>query len=82
MAPKQYKTPPQLPPKFTATKESLIEDTKRLIERSRSVQDGVVKGVERGEARFGNVVLPIALDDNSMAIESSGSSTNRMRGID
>lgn len=39
MAPAQYKKPPQLPPKFTATKESLLADTKRLIERSRGVQD-------------------------------------------
>ena len=31
MAPAQYRTPPQLPPKFTATKESLISDTKRLV---------------------------------------------------
>jgi metallopeptidase MepB len=31
MAPKQYKTPPQLPPKFTATKQSLIVDTKKLV---------------------------------------------------
>jgi metallopeptidase MepB len=34
MAPTQYKTPPQLPPKFTATKQSLIEDTKKLVRRS------------------------------------------------
>lgn len=66
MAPSQYKTPPQLPPKFTATKESLIADTKRLIERSRGVQDGVVRDVKSGEARFANVVLPIARDDNQM----------------
>jgi metallopeptidase MepB len=31
MAPAQYKTPPQLPPKFTATKQSLIDDAKRLV---------------------------------------------------
>jgi metallopeptidase MepB len=31
MAPKQYKTPPQLPPKFTATTQSLIDDTKKLV---------------------------------------------------
>lgn len=31
MAPSQYKTPPQLPPKFTATKESLVNDAKRLV---------------------------------------------------
>ena len=49
MAPAQYQRPPQLPPKFTATKESLLADTKRLIERSRGVQDAVVKA---GEATF------------------------------
>lgn len=31
MAPKQYQTPPQLPPKFTATKQSLLDDTKKLV---------------------------------------------------
>lgn len=31
MAPKQYRTPPQLPPRFTATKQSLIDDTKKLV---------------------------------------------------
>jgi metallopeptidase MepB len=67
MAPSQYKKPPQLPPKFTATKQSLLDDTKRLIERSRSVQDAVVKD---GTATFAKAILPIAYDDNKMAIES------------
>jgi hypothetical protein len=31
MAPSQYKTPPQLPPRFTATKQSLVNDAKRLV---------------------------------------------------
>lgn len=31
MAPPQYQTPPQLPPKFTATKQSLVDDAKRLV---------------------------------------------------
>lgn len=31
MAPAQYKKPPQLPPKFTATKQSLVDDAKRLV---------------------------------------------------
>ncbi|KAF1843575.1 thimet oligopeptidase [Cucurbitaria berberidis CBS 394.84] len=70
MAPKQYKTPPQLPPRFTATKQSLIEDTKRLIDRSRSVQDAVARDVQLDSATFANAVLPIARDDNKMAIES------------
>lgn len=31
MAPSHYKKPPQLPPKFTATPSSLVEDTKKLV---------------------------------------------------
>jgi hypothetical protein len=31
MAPEQYRSPPQLPPKFTATKDSLIKDTQKLV---------------------------------------------------
>ena len=31
MAPSQYKKPPQVPPVFTATPQSLIDDTRRLV---------------------------------------------------
>lgn len=70
MAPKQYQKPPQLPPKFTATPESLIEGTKKLIDRSRNVQDAIVKDITRNTANFKNTLLPIAQDDNLMAIEA------------
>jgi metallopeptidase MepB len=40
MAPKQYKVPPQLPPKFTATKQSLIEETKKLVRSHGEVDAG------------------------------------------
>jgi metallopeptidase MepB len=70
MAPSQYKTPPQLPPKFTATKRSLVDDAKRLIDRSRSVQDAIVRDVKPENANFQNTLLQIARDDNKMAIES------------
>ncbi|KAF2180573.1 metallopeptidase MepB [Zopfia rhizophila CBS 207.26] len=70
MAPEKYRKPQQAPPKFTATPSSLIEDTKRLIDRSRSVQDGIVKDIAPEKASFENVLLPIARDDNKMAIES------------
>lgn len=59
-----------MPPRFTATKESLVEETKKLIERSRSIQDGIVKELTRESATFKNTLLPVALDDNKMAIES------------
>ncbi|KAF2805631.1 zincin [Mytilinidion resinicola] len=70
MAPAKYQKPPQAPPKFTATESSLIEDTKRLIARSRGVQDAIVRDVTPETATFAKVTLPMARDDNKMAIES------------
>jgi metallopeptidase MepB len=40
------------------------------IDRSRAIQDGLVKDVTIDRAVFKNVLLPVALDDNKMAIES------------
>ncbi|OCL03820.1 hypothetical protein AOQ84DRAFT_391973 [Glonium stellatum] len=70
MAPQQYRKPPQAPPKFTATPSSLIEDTHKLIDRSRGVQDTIVRDITSESASFANVILPMARDDNKMAIES------------
>ncbi|KAF2731687.1 zincin [Polyplosphaeria fusca] len=70
MAPLQYQKPPQLPPTFTATPQSLLDDTKRLIDRSRGVQDSIVKDVTAEKATFENAILPVAYDDNKMAIEA------------
>jgi metallopeptidase MepB len=70
MAPAQYRKPPQLPPKFAATTSSLIEDTKRLIDQSRSIQDRIVKELTPETANFKNTLLPVAHDDNKMALET------------
>lgn len=70
MAAPRYRNPPQFPPKFTHTPESLAADTKRLIEQSRSVQDAIVKNVSPEDASFSKVLLPIARDDNKMSLES------------
>ncbi|KAH0537202.1 hypothetical protein FGG08_005980 [Glutinoglossum americanum] len=67
MASKPYRKPPQAPPTFTATPESLLEDSKKLIERSRSVLDNIVKDIKPDVASFGNVLLPMAYDENIMA---------------
>lgn len=40
------------------------------IDRSRDVQDSIVKEFTRDTANFKNTLLPVALDDNKMAIES------------
>jgi metallopeptidase MepB len=69
MALEKLNTPPQAPPMFTATPRSIIDDTKRLIEQSRKVQDQVVFGVQPEEASFANVLLPLAHDNNAMSLE-------------
>ncbi|KAI9765791.1 MAG: hypothetical protein M1835_007318 [Candelina submexicana] len=70
MAPEALRKPPQAPPIFTATPSSLIQDTNRLIAKSRKVQDAVANGIKPEKASFNDVLLPIAYDENSMAIES------------
>ncbi|KAG9899436.1 hypothetical protein KCU94_g9069, partial [Aureobasidium melanogenum] len=70
MASAKYQKPPQAPPLFTATIGSLAKDTKRLLDQSRRIQDQIVNDITPESANFHNVVLPMALDDNKMAIES------------
>jgi metallopeptidase MepB len=41
MAPKQYRTPPQAPPLFTATKDSLLDDAKKICQGTRGLLDKV-----------------------------------------
>lgn len=70
MAPQAFKKPPQAPPVFTGTAKSIVEDTKRLIERSRKVQDTIVADVKLVDASFKNVLSPMAVDENTLALQS------------
>lgn len=70
MAPQAFKKPPQAPPLFNGTVSSIIEDTKRLIELSRGVQDKIVASVKPDDASFDNVMRPIAVDENTVALQS------------
>ena len=70
MAPQAFKKPPQAPPLFTATPPSLIEDTKRIIDKYRGVQDKIVAGIKPSDATFQSVVLPMAVDENEFGLES------------
>jgi metallopeptidase MepB len=70
MASTTFRKPPQAPPLFTGTSKSIIDDTKRLIETSRSLQDKVVANVKPEDATFKNVVLPMAQEANRMNSES------------
>ena len=70
MAPEHLRKPPQAPPLFTATAQSIVDDAKRLIADSRKVQDDVVAGVKPESATFASVLKPLAQDENVMALEA------------
>ena len=60
--------PPQAPPSFTTTLESLIANALSLINKTRRIIDKIVKEVMLENATFKNVVLPIALDKNDSSL--------------
>ena len=70
MAPQAFKNPPQAPPLFTGTPESVIADTRRIIEKSRGVEDRIVAEVKPEDASFENTMLPLAADENQEALEN------------
>ena len=70
MASQAFRTPPQAPPVFTGTPSSIIEDTKRLIDKSRGLQDKIVAEIQPDDATFEDVLLPMAQDENQMALEA------------
>ena len=54
----------------TPSTTSIVKDTKRLIEFSRKVQDTIVAGVKPDDASFKKVLSPMAVDENTMSLES------------
>lgn len=70
MAPHKFKKPPQPPPLFTGTPKSVTEDTKRIIERSRSLENKLVAEVKPQDATFEKVLLPMAYDENEGGLET------------
>ena len=70
MAPQAYKKPPQAPPLFTGTPKSVIEDTQRIIDQSRSTEDKIVANVKPQDATFEKVMLPMAYDENDGGLET------------
>lgn len=70
--PPGFRTPPQAAPSFKGTPQSIIEDTKRIIEQSRSVYDGIVSAVDptkEGAATFGSVLKPQIDHENEAGLQ-------------
>ncbi|KAI1760062.1 Metalloprotease [Hypoxylon sp. FL1150] len=70
MAPDKYKNPPQAPPTFTGTKESIISDAKAACEASRSLLDKLVAEVPTDKATFASVLAPMAVDENESQLST------------
>lgn len=70
MTPDRYQKPPQAPPSFNATPESLIADAKKLNDICRNMMNKMVEDVKPETATFGNTVLLIALDENESSLSS------------
>ncbi|KAJ6096903.1 hypothetical protein N7486_007649 [Penicillium sp. IBT 16267x] len=70
MAPAHLRRPPQAPPTFTATPQSVVADAERLLNTSRTIQDKLVADIKPDDATFANVLRPLAQDENVMALES------------
>lgn len=56
--------PPQSPPVFDATPESIRNDAQSLVERTQKVWQDIVKTVKLEYAIFDNVIQPIIQDEN------------------
>ncbi|KIW21881.1 uncharacterized protein PV07_12705 [Cladophialophora immunda] len=69
MASAQFRKPPQAPPSFTATPESLVKDTEDMLARSKKIADDIVAQVAPEDATFQNVLLPMAHDENQQALK-------------
>ncbi|KAK8105518.1 peptidase family M3 [Apiospora kogelbergensis] len=68
MAPDKYKNPPQPPPTFTGTKDSIASSAKTLCDTTRSVLDKVVAQVPVEKATFASVLKPMAEDEDQSAL--------------
>ncbi|KAJ5628756.1 metallopeptidase MepB [Penicillium lividum] len=69
MSSNKLQEPPQAPPRFSDTPSTVLSKARDLIERSRKAKDVLVANVPLEGATFANVLLPLANDENSLAVE-------------
>jgi metallopeptidase MepB len=60
MIPEKYSNPPQAPPLFTGTKESILQNNEKKIDSARAFLDKLVADVTVEDASFESVVLAMA----------------------
>ncbi|KAI0161064.1 Metalloprotease [Hypoxylon sp. FL1284] len=70
MAPEKYKNPPQAPPTFIGTKESIVSDAKAVCDNTRSLLDKIVAEVSADKATFASTLAPLAEDENQSQLST------------
>jgi metallopeptidase MepB len=70
MAGSKFKKPPQAPPSFTATPDSIIKDTKDMLAESKKITDDIVASISQKDANFKNILLPMAHDENKQTLKA------------
>ncbi|KAL2164928.1 hypothetical protein VTH06DRAFT_224 [Thermothelomyces fergusii] len=70
----KYANPPQPPPLFTGTKDSIVADAKGLCDRTRSLLDSLVANIKPAEnpaaATFDSVIRPQLDDENESSLSA------------
>lgn len=70
----KYANPPQPPPLFTGTKDSIVADSKGLCDHTRSLLDSLVANIKPSEdaaaATFESVLRPQTEDENESALSA------------
>ncbi|KAI1168378.1 Metalloprotease [Nemania serpens] len=70
MAANKYRNPPQAPPTFTGSKESIIDDAKALCDTTRSLLDKLAAEVPVDKANFTSALVPMINDENEAQLRS------------
>jgi metallopeptidase MepB len=70
----KYANPPQPPPLFTGTKDSIVADSKDLCDRTRSLLDSLVANIkpteDKSAATFESVLRPQIEDENESSLSA------------
>ncbi|EOO01216.1 putative metallopeptidase protein [Phaeoacremonium minimum UCRPA7] len=69
----KYKSPPQAPPTFIGTKESIVSDAKAMCDKTRNLLDTLVAQIpasDTSKTTFDTVLLPQVEDENDAALSA------------
>lgn len=67
----KYKEPPQAPPVFTGTKESIVKDAQAMCDKTKKLLDDLVAKIpadDSSQTTFENVILPQIEDENQSSL--------------